>query len=111
MLRTIELILGLRPMSQFDAAANPMRACFQPGPDASAYTAQPARVDMNKRNAPRSKLARISEGFDLSREDAVDEQAFNRVIWGAVRGENEPVPAPVHAAFVRALPRGDGDDD
>jgi len=42
----------------------------------------------------------------------VDDQAFNRVIWAAVRGEGSPMPAPVHAAFVRALPRTpDGDED
>ncbi len=111
MLRTIELILGLGPMSQFDAAARPMRASFRAKADTAAYAAQPARVDLDERNPSRTKLARISEGFDLTREDAIDEQTFNRVIWAAVRGEKEPMPAPVHAAFVRALPRGDGDDD
>jgi DNA-binding beta-propeller fold protein YncE len=111
MLRTIELILGLEPMSQFDAAAAPMRACFRAQADASVFTARPARVDLDRRNPARTKLARISEGFDLSREDAIDEQTFNHVIWAAVRGEGEPMPAPVHAAFVRALPRGDGDGD
>jgi hypothetical protein len=111
MLRTIELILGLGPMSQFDAAARPMRASFQAKADTAAYAAQPARVDLNARNPPGTKLARISAGFDLSREDAIDDQTFNHVIWAAVRGEKEPMPAPVHAAFVRALPRGDGDDD
>ena len=111
MLRTIEIVLGLEPMSQFDAAAAPMRACFRTQADASAYTARPARVDLDQRNPARTKLARISEGFDLSREDAIDEQTFNHVIWAAVRGEGDPMPAPVHAAFVRALPRGDGNDD
>ncbi|MGD1030425.1 MAG: alkaline phosphatase family protein [Opitutaceae bacterium] len=111
MLRTMELILGLQPMSQFDAAANPMRASFQAAADVTPYTARPARVDLDEKNKPRTKIARISEGFDLSREDAVEEQIFNRVIWAAVRGENDPMPAPVHAAFVRALPKADDDDD
>ena len=71
----------------------------------------PLLVTPQYRNPARTKLARISEGFDLSREDAIDEQTFNHVIWAAVRGEGEPMPAPVHAAFVRALPRGDGDGD
>ena len=35
MLRTMELILGLRPMSQFDAAARPMFASFQKNPDST----------------------------------------------------------------------------
>jgi hypothetical protein len=111
MLRTIELILGLGPMSQFDAAARPMRATFQAQADTAAYAARPARVDLDEKNPSRTKLARISAGFDLTREDAIDEQTFNRVIWAAVRGEKEPMPAPVHAAFVRALPHGDSDDD
>jgi hypothetical protein len=33
MLRTMELILGLQPMSQFDAAATPMWNSFQARPD------------------------------------------------------------------------------
>lgn len=111
MLRTIELILGLQPMSQFDAAAMPMRASFQATPDLSPFTAVPAQIDLDEKNKPNTKIAKISEGFDLSREDRVEEQVFNRVIWAAVRGENDPMPAPVHAAFVRTLPTGDDDDD
>jgi hypothetical protein len=37
MLRTIELILGLRPMTQFDAAARPISSCFQSTPDLTPY--------------------------------------------------------------------------
>jgi hypothetical protein len=111
MLKTIELILGLAPMSQFDAAARPMRACFQAQADTAAYVARPAQVDLDAKNPSGTKLARISAKFDLSREDAIDDQTFNRVIWAAVRGEGDPMPAPVHAAFVRALPKGDDDDD
>ncbi len=39
MLRTIELILGLRPLTQFDAAATPMFECFGATPDPRPYTA------------------------------------------------------------------------
>ena len=112
MLRTIELILGLEPMSQFDAAATPMRAAFQGKPDLAPWTARLARVDLEERNPGGTPAAALSARFDFSREDAVDDQAFNRVIWAAVRGEGSPMPAPVHAAFVRALPRTpDGDED
>src|SRR5262249_39143779 len=37
MLRTMELILGLKPMSQFDAAARPMYGSFAAKPDFTAY--------------------------------------------------------------------------
>ncbi len=110
MLRTIELILGLQPMSQFDAAAAPMRASFQPRPDLSPYRALEAGVDIGERNTRASPSAAVSARFDLSREDAVDEQTFNRVIWAAVRGDQARMPPPVHAAFVRQLPGIDDDD-
>src|SRR6202790_1802163 len=60
MLRTIELILGLDPMPQFDAAAEPMRASFQPEPDTSGFKAIDARVDVERRNARSGPLAAAS---------------------------------------------------
>ena len=111
MLRTIELILGLEPMSQFDAAAEPMRSCFQARADPSPYSARPAQVDLDRKNTRAGAAAAVSSRFDLSREDLVDEQTFNRVIWAAERGETDPMPPPVHAAFVRHLPRAEGDGD
>ena len=112
MLRTIELVLGLEPMSQFDAGATPMRAAFQTQADLTPWTAHPANIDLDERNPGGTAAARISAGFDFSREDRVDDQAFNRVIWAAVRGEGAVMPAPVHAAFVRPLPAAaDADDD
>ena len=110
MLRTIELILGLEPMSQFDAEAEPMRGSFQPEADPSPFRALAAGADIEARNERRGPSASISSRFDLSREDAVDEQTFNRVIWAAVRGEDEPMPAPVHSAFVRRIPAPRDDD-
>jgi hypothetical protein len=50
MLRTIELILGLKPMSQFDAAATPMFNSFPAKPDLRPYQALPANVDLEARN-------------------------------------------------------------
>jgi hypothetical protein len=107
MLRTIELILGLEPMSQFDAAAAPMRASFQASADLSPFRALEPRIGIEDRNVARSPAALLSSRFDLSREDLVDEQTFNRVIWAAVLGEGARMPAPVHAAFVRQLPEPD----
>ncbi|HVU36510.1 MAG TPA: alkaline phosphatase family protein, partial [Opitutaceae bacterium] len=118
MLRTMELILGLEPMSQFDAAATPMWASFQSRPDFSPWTDRPAQVDMDRRNPAGTRGARESAGFDFSHEDAVDDLALNRVVWEAVRGEHSVMPAPVHAAFVREITTasdgdadGDGDGD
>ncbi len=50
MLRTIELILGLNPMSHYDAGAMPMWTAFTSTPNFQPYTAEPARVPLDERN-------------------------------------------------------------
>lgn len=111
MLRTIELVLGLQPMSLFDAAANPMRASFQAHADAAPFKAVPETVDVNSRNPLKGRGAEVSARLDFSREDVADEQTLNRLLWASARGERSRMPAPVHAAFVRGLPVPDDDDD
>ena len=98
-LRTIELILGLPPMSQYDAAAEPLWRCFDQTATHPPFTATAARIDLNLKNTAENKLSRLSETFDFSREDRVPDAPFNEVIWAAIRGLESPCPAPVHAAF------------
>jgi DNA-binding beta-propeller fold protein YncE len=100
MLRTIELILGLEPMSQFDAAAMPMLACFTPEPDATPFVCRPARVPLDELNAANAWGARASLAMDFSREDAADDLLLNEIVWRSVRGAASPMPAPRRAAFV-----------
>jgi hypothetical protein len=100
MLRTMELILGLKPMSQFDAAARPMYASFQAKPDLRPYEHVVPAVSLTETNQPGAWGAKESEGFDLTKEDAADDLRFNEVIWRSVRGANSPMPPPVRAAFV-----------
>ena len=98
MLRTIELILGLKPMSQYDAAATPMFNSFQPTPDLRPYQALPANVDLEERNSRQAWGSQLKMNF--AREDAVDDLLLNEVVWRSVRGPDSPMPAPVRAAFV-----------
>ena len=109
MLRTIELILGLKPMTQFDAAATPMFNSFQAEPDASTYVALPAQVDLTATNT----LAAWGghERFNFVSEDANDDFKFNEVIWRSVKGADSPMPAPKHAGFVLARAGKDEDGD
>ncbi len=102
MLRTMELILGMQPMTQFDAAALPMYDSFTSTPDMKAYEHRPAQVDLNAVNKPDAYGAKLSATFDFSREDAADDLLLNEVIWRSVRGANSPMPAPVRAGFVFA---------
>jgi hypothetical protein len=101
MLRTMELILGLEPMSQYDASSTPMWRCFSAIPDLTPFEVRPPLVDMNERNQVENAWQRISEQFDFTREDRVNDRAFNEVIWKAVKGEKAVMPAPRRAAFVR----------
>ncbi len=107
MLRTIELILGLEPMSQFDAAAKPMYESFQEKADNRPYAHVPAKIDLEERNADNAFGAALSDKMDFSKEDAVDDLLLNRVIWGSVRGPTSAMPAPVRAAFVQPHPKDD----
>jgi YVTN family beta-propeller protein len=98
MLRTIELILGLRPMSQFDAAATPMYRSFQAEADLRPYDALAATVNLEEKNQHTAWGAELK--MDFSREDAVDDFLLNEVVWKSVRGADAIMPEPVHAAFV-----------
>jgi YVTN family beta-propeller protein len=111
MLRTMELILGLKPMSQFDAAALPMYRCFQPAPDTTAYTLMPVTVDLNAKNGATAWGADKARSMDFSKEDAADDLVLNEMIWRSVRGADQAMPAPTRAAFVFAKAAGDDDDD
>ncbi|HWH70671.1 MAG TPA: bifunctional YncE family protein/alkaline phosphatase family protein, partial [Candidatus Sulfotelmatobacter sp.] len=108
MLRTMELILGLKPMTQFDAAARPMFNAFQAQPDLHPYQALAARVDLNAKNEKHAWGGHLLMNF--AQEDAADDLLLNEVIWRSVRGADSPMPAPVRAAFVFAHPQDkDGD--
>jgi hypothetical protein len=110
MLRTMELILGLQPMTQFDASATPMYNCFTAKPDLQPYDALEPQIDLNEKNTMASWGSRLSMKMDFSKEDAADDLLLNEIIWKSVRGANSPMPAPVRAAYVYSQPK-DADDD
>jgi hypothetical protein len=111
MLRTMELILGLKPMSQYDAAARPMFASFQGAADETPYAHVVPKVDLKEKNRRTAWGANISEKFDLTKEDAVDDLVLGEVIWRSVKGADSPMPPPVRAAFVFPHLKKDKDDD
>lgn len=100
MVRTIELILGLPPMSQYDAAADPMWQCFMPKPDTSRYVAKEPKVNIYARNKKQNKSAIRSAAFDFSKPDAAPDELLNKIIWKSVKGEDAKMPAPRRSAFL-----------
>ncbi len=99
MLRTMELILGLPPMTQLDLAAIPMTDCFSETADLTPYMAKPNLIPLDEMNpvvtALRGKqrhYAELSMKMPLDDIDEADEGLFNRVIWHSVKGYDVPYP-------------------
>jgi DNA-binding beta-propeller fold protein YncE len=121
LLRTMELILGLPPMSQFDAAATPLYASFTNKPNLTPYTCRPARIDLNAKNAQTAYGAKASLALDFSAPDQLtvqDEDTLNRVLWHSIKGAATPYPGIVrrplfnlHGRSVATAPGKKEEDD
>lgn len=109
-LRTMELILGIPPMTQYDASATPMYQCFSNTYNPTGFNAKPLQTDINEKNEQVNAWQRKSETFNFKKEDAIPDRAFTEVIWKAVKGVDAPVPAPKRAAFVKVSAQEDDDD-
>jgi YVTN family beta-propeller protein len=109
MLRTMELILGIPPMSQYDAAAVPMYRSFSANPDFKPYQAVPSNVNLEELNVAYTPSARKSEGLDFTEVDKIDDQLFNEILWKGILGEDAEVPAPRRSAFVKVVKKDDDD--
>ena len=110
-LHTIELILGMPPMTQYDAAAVPMWRCFTQQLNATPFAALPSNVNLLDVNPGGTKLAAMSKGLDFSKEDVNPDSIMNLLTWKGVKGENSIMPTPVRAAFFKPLKKVDNDDD
>ncbi|MDP4263653.1 MAG: bifunctional YncE family protein/alkaline phosphatase family protein [Bacteroidota bacterium] len=109
MLRTMELILGLPPMTQYDAAAEPMWRCFTTTADLSPFVSVPSNIDLGIRNTAMTEWQKRSEQFDLTKEDAIPDMEFNAVLWYGLKGDHVPLPAPRRAAFLKINDKKDED--
>lgn len=94
-LRTIGLLLGLDPLTQYDAAAYPMFASFGRTADLTPYKGLPARVDLNTKNPPTSFGAQASLRMNFEEVDQAPEQELNEILWKAVKGVDSKMPPPV----------------
>ncbi len=101
LLRTIEQILGLPPMNQFDATATPMSDCFTGTPDFKPFDSVPNNVPLDTMNPPKEKIADallrrdavVSGRLNFRRIDACPEDTLNRILWRAVKGSAVPYPS------------------
>ena len=113
MLRTMEQILGLPPMNQFDASATPMFDCFQDTPDVTPFESVPVSIPLDQMNpdsvAIRDPLLRLhaewSDEMNFREIDRAPEDKLNRVLWHAMKGSAVPYPQWAISIY------GDDDDD
>jgi YVTN family beta-propeller protein len=109
-LHTIELILGIPPMSQYDAAAPSLWRSFSSTANTAPFIAKTESVNLHELVTVSNKWSKKCERFDFSSEDRVPDAELNEMLWVAVKGELIPCPAPKHAAFFRASEKKDEDD-
>ncbi len=100
LLRTMEQILGIPPMNQFDASATPMFDCFQETPDLTPYAALPNRIPLDQLNPGSAQIkdpilrqdAIVSSQLNFREVDKAPEDVLNRILWRAMKGSKEPYP-------------------
>ena len=100
-LATIEDILGLGRMSQFDHYGRPLREIWETTPDLSPYTALLSSVPLDEKNPKRGALAEASKKLVLEKEDMSNDDLFNRILWGAIKGD-QPYPGPTRMSALEA---------
>jgi hypothetical protein len=91
-LRTMELALGLRPMTHFDAGARPMFGSFSLSPNTQPYSVINPKIPLTDRNPGQTASAAESARMDFSDADRADDDALNDVLWRAIKHTEPPVP-------------------
>jgi Phosphoesterase family len=84
-LRTIELMLGMAPLTNYDAMAVPLYAAFSSTPDLRPYAVIPPKIDLGARNVASAYGSKVSAAMDFSRPDAVDPILFDKILAHNVR--------------------------
>ena len=95
-LRTIEAIVGVPAMSQFDAAATPMTAAFTSTPNLQPFNVVAPQVSLTATNGPNAPLSGASARIDFSQPDQIPMHLMNRILWKSARGRYSRMPSPVH---------------
>ncbi len=96
MIRTMELILGLPPLTQYDAGATPMFNSFQETASITPYEILQPKVDLQAINAKTAPGAKQSAMMDFDEYDEAPEDELNRILWVAAKGPDVPYPTPIH---------------
>jgi YVTN family beta-propeller protein len=100
-LRTMEIILGMHPMTTYDAGARPMFGVFAAAPTPAVYTLEKPQISLTDRNPAKSPTAARSNRMNFKDADDIDDDELNAILWAAIKGPDVPMPAPVRSRFAR----------
>jgi len=97
--RSMELIMGMKALSLNDALATPMYEAFTSRPlNAAPVGAIPAKIDLLTRNTAAAPWAALSNRLPLGEVDAVPQGQLDAILWKSVHGANStPPPAGPNA--------------
>jgi hypothetical protein len=98
MVRTMELILGLPPLTQYDAGATPMFNCFRKTAKRTPYNALMPKVDLFAKNGKDAPFAAESQRMNFDEYDLAPEDELNRILWYVTKGPDVPYVPPIHRA-------------
>jgi Phosphoesterase family len=94
-IRSMELILGLRPLGLIDALATPMYDAFSAGPaNAAPFDALAPTWDLLETNPPAGALARRHARPRPLEEDKTPQYQLDAELWRSVHGPRSAPPPP-----------------
>jgi phospholipase C len=94
-IRTLELPLGMKPLTLFDALATPLYDAFEPTPNnAEPFDAVEPNVDITQTNADTPENRAAVRGWELTKTDSVPQRVLDGQVWRAVRGPGVAPPPP-----------------
>jgi len=105
--RTMELILGLPPLTQYDAGATPMFNSFRKKLETTPYQILMPKVDLMAKNTARSPFSKQSAKMDFREYDRAPEDELNRILWHTAKGVDAPYPTPIHRVLFTGAVAGE----
>lgn len=91
-LRTVEVLFGLNPLSVYDAASTPLLDAFASEPEVSVYNAIPSNIPMNKNPGKRVGMTFMLDGPEST--------AIPNLEWASIKGTRSLAQ---HLAYLRGL--------
>jgi YVTN family beta-propeller protein len=108
-IRTMELVLGLKPLGLFDELATPMYDAFSSRPDAAPYRFIPAKVPLLETNPTGTAAARAADRLPDCL-DCMSQRELDAMLWKAEHGQGAQPPPPGPNASGLDDERGAGEE-